>query len=147
MRGKPFNLRKTVALTSLLVFLCMGSFLTGNILLHYTSVNIILPWVLLFICIITLPFMLYYVWKMDRWMNKKWRNFMCSCVTGRRDITMPGKPFMQCSNSKKDCFANKDGACRALSSTIFKYQDGTRKECPFYKSRKQHQEERKKYEV
>lgn len=71
MPNKPFNLRKSAALTSFFVFLCMGSFLTGNILLHYTSVNIILPWVLLFICIITLPFMLYYVWKLDRWMNEK----------------------------------------------------------------------------
>ncbi|MDE5856588.1 MAG: hypothetical protein K2H06_06035 [Anaeroplasmataceae bacterium] len=69
--NQTFNVRKTAALTSLLVFLCIGSFLTGNILLHYTSVNIILAWVLISICIITLPFMLYYVWKLDRWMNEK----------------------------------------------------------------------------
>ena len=68
---KRFNIRKTAALTSLFVFLCMGSFLTGNILLHYTNVNIILPWLLLFICIATFPFMLYYILKLEKWMNEK----------------------------------------------------------------------------
>lgn len=42
--------------------------------------------------------------------------------------------FMECKNIKKDCFANRKGACRALSDTNFKNKDGTYKPCPFYKT-------------
>lgn len=68
---KTFNLRKTAALTSLSIFICMGSFIIGNILLHYTKVNAILPGLLLIVCLITLPIMLYYIWKLDSWINGK----------------------------------------------------------------------------
>ena len=48
---------------------------------------------------------------------------------------MPAKPFMKCSNPKKDCFANKNDACRCLSDTSFKDKDGKKIDCPFYKKK------------
>ncbi|MCM1557890.1 MAG: hypothetical protein NC087_10265 [Anaeroplasma bactoclasticum] len=48
---------------------------------------------------------------------------------------MPGKLFMKCSNSKKDCFANKNDAFRCLSDTVFKDKEGKKRDCPFYKKK------------
>ena len=42
---------------------------------------------------------------------------------------------MQCQNSKKDCFGNKNGACRVLSNTKFTKPNGEARVCPFYKKK------------
>lgn len=40
-----------------------------------------------------------------------------------------------CEQRRRDCFANHDNVCTALTDTHFK------KMCPFYKSKKQYKEE------
>ena len=42
-----------------------------------------------------------------------------------------------CRNKKKDCFANKNGGCIALSDTVFLNSKGEKKKCPFYKKEEQ----------
>lgn len=44
------------------------------------------------------------------------------------------KPNLEvCRNRKKDCFANKNGSCIALSDTVFLDSKGKKTKCPFYK--------------
>ena len=45
----------------------------------------------------------------------------------------------ECSQNRLDCMSNKKGCCVALNNTKFN------KKCPFYKSRAQAEEERKKW--
>ena len=50
---------------------------------------------------------------------------------------MKPKSNNKCQNSNKDCFANGSGSCYALSDTTFLNRDGSKRECPFYKPKKQ----------
>lgn len=48
------------------------------------------------------------------------------------------KPNLEvCRNRKKDCFANKNGGCIALSDTVFLDSKGKKRKCPFYKKEEQ----------
>lgn len=47
--------------------------------------------------------------------------------------------YASCQQERSDCFANVLGGCKILSYTSFD------KPCPFYKSKKQFEEDRKKH--